>query len=221
MAWARLQPQAQGNRVNGDVQTLAREVTYHPDLKQLLFSPLEEQASLRREVLGTSHNKGISLQQNLTLGPWEGGNQSDAQIYIEIPKGQAQATLYVSVEAHVRIKFYVDFGQKKKIQSKDRAFYEVEVGMLTDDPYPSAKDTLRLFEDEDFLELRLFLDHTITEAYWQGGRVAMTVSSPLTSSTAITLSTDTPNAHLKMQNASVWKMAGAWVSDEDIRLARL
>jgi sucrose-6-phosphate hydrolase SacC (GH32 family) len=217
IAWARLQPATQGSQVNGDVQTLAREVTYHPGLEQLLFSPLKEQAALRGSQLSSVHNKMISIDQSLTLGPFPHGNQSEVQIFINIPN--KQATLYVTVEAEVRIKFYVDFKGFAPTGSSNpkvvpAPFHEVEVGMLTDDPYSSIKDTLRLLDDEEVLELRLFLDHTITEAYWQGGRVAMTASSPLTASTSITLSTDTPGAELQVQNISAWEMGSAWISEQ-------
>ena len=36
--------------------------------------------------------------------------------------------------------------------------HEVEVGLLSEDPYPSFNDTLRLFNNETVLELRLFLE---------------------------------------------------------------
>ena len=37
--WARVPPSS--------TQTLPREVTWHPELQQLVFSPVEEQAALR------------------------------------------------------------------------------------------------------------------------------------------------------------------------------
>ena len=102
-------------------------------------------------------------------------------------------------------------------------YYEVEVGMLSEDPYPSFKDRLRLLHDEESVTLRLFLDHTITEAYWQQGRVAMTVSSPLTpSTTSIALRTNATASgdaeqeqSLVVESATAWSMAPAWISNEE------
>ena len=210
IAWARLQPTAQGQQINGDVQTLAREMTYHPVLKQLVFSPLAKQSSLRGDKLGASRDDIVSIAKPLTLGPWPHGNQSDIIIHVTIPR--RQATLYVSITAAVRVKFYIDF---QNPPSSSTPWTEVEVGMLTDDPYPSIKDTLRLLHNDTSLELRLFLDHEVVEAYWQGGRVAMTVSARLTQSTAITLATDTVGAQLHVSNVTAWEMGSAWVTAEE------
>ena len=214
-AWARVQPAAQGSRVNGDVQTLAREIAYHPTLRQLLFSPLADQAALRQVVLGSEQHKVVTQEASLKLGPWPAGNQSDIQISVKIPN--EAATLYISLQADVRVKFYVNFQpfspsseNARNAENAENDYHVVEVGMLSDDPYPSYKDTLRLLNDESLLELRLLLDHTVTEAYWQGGRVAMTVSSPLTNSTSIALSTDTPKSQLHIESITAWRMGSAW-----------
>ena len=192
------------------MQTLAREVTYHPTLTQLLYYPLEEQASLRRGVLGTARDEDVVVGRGLTLGPWEHGNQSDVVLRVAVP--EQAATLYVSVSAAVRIEFYVDFPGKA---AGTAPWHEAEVGMLTQDPYASIKDTLRLLDDDRVLELRLLLDHTIAEAYWQGGRVAMTVPSPLEPSTSIALRTDTAGARVRVQSVTAWQMGSAWISREE------
>ena len=49
------------------------------------------------------------------------------------------------------------------------AFHEVNVSC------GATKDTLRLLTKETAVEVRVFTDHALTEAYFQQGRVAMTV----------------------------------------------
>eukprot|EP00912_Choanoflagellata_sp_UC4_P000980 UC4_evm2s607 len=215
-AWARLEPDKQGYQINGDVQTIAREVTYHPTLQQLLFSPLEEQASLRQEVLGTAQNKFVSSKQNIDLGPWQYGNQSDILIRFSPPN--KPATLYISISASVHIDFFVKFTYTT-ISSK-RPWWNVEVGVLIDNPYHKITDNLRLVKEDQVVELRLLLDHTVVEAYWQSGRVVMTVPVLLTHSTSLTLSCDTAQSHIFVENVTAWKMGSAWVSKEEILASR-
>eukprot|EP00940_MAST-03C_sp_MAST-3C-sp2_P000798 g798.t1 len=211
-SWARLDPASQGSQINGDVQTLAKEVTYHPLLKQLLFAPLEEQASLRGEVLNTSTPRDtVSTDHSLTFGPWAHGSQSDVVMNVRIPN--QEATLYVSVRAAVRIMFYVNF---RAFDTNSESTHQVEVGMLTEDPYPSVKDTLTLLSNDTSLEIRLIMDRTITEAFFQRGAVAMTIPTPLENATSIELSTDTAGAVLKIYNVSAWRMRSAWVSNEEV-----
>lgn len=209
-SWARLQPAAQGDQINGDVQTLAKQVTYHPVLQRLLFAPLKELAELRGEALSTlTRGHIVTTERNLTLGPWTQGAQSDVVISVRIPN--RQATLYVSVSAAVRIKFYVDF---QAFDASTAPTHQVEVGMLTDDPYPSIKDTLTLLSNDECLEIRLIMDNTVTEAFFQRGAVAMTVPTPLEKMTSVELSTDTAGAAFQVKNASAWRMGSAWISSE-------
>ena len=213
IAWARLEPDNQGSQINGDVQTLAREVTYHPDLQQLLFTPLAEQATLRQGVLGKAEQETITSEASLVLGPWPHGNQSDIVIHVSIPT--EEATLRISIDAEARIEFYVKFNGASSDREIPTSFEEVEVGMLTEEPFENITDTLRLLNDDKVLELRLLLDHTITEAYWQGGRVAMTAASPLTNSTSLSIFTDTADISLEVLNVYAWEMGSAWISNED------
>ena len=192
------------------MQTLAREVTYHPLLKQLVFSPLKEQASLRQKILGSIENVIVTTAKKVELGPFIEANQSDVILRVGIPK--TSATLYITVTALVKIEFYINFVER----DGDNVWTEMEVGMLTEDPYVSIKDTLKMLDSDNTLELRLFLDHEITEAYWQGGRVAMTVPSPLTNATSVILSTDSAGATLNVDNVTIWNMKPAWISKQEL-----
>lgn len=76
-----------------------------------------------------------------------------------------------------------------------------------------VKDTLRLLPDEKTLEVRIFSDATFIEAFFQAGRVAMTVSTVLNEDSRIALTSTAP------VNAAVvaYPMKGIWVSPEEVR----
>ena len=173
ISWAKLYPPKQEQQLNGDVQTVARQVTYHPILRQLLFYPLLALASLRGRVLGSMQGKLVTTDKNLTLGPFVEGNQSDVLVCLRVPANPT--TVCVSVTAEVRIEFYIDFPGALAATNEGEPWSEAEAGLLTVDHHKrhikDIKDTLRLLPGEEVLELRLLLDHAITEAYWAGGRV--------------------------------------------------
>lgn len=76
--WARVPP--------ASTQTLAREVRWHVDLKQLVFSPVEELEDLRGDVLYNSTDLPLSNQIRY-LGNWQSnaGNQSEVLIRFKRP----------------------------------------------------------------------------------------------------------------------------------------
>merc|ERR1712241_1311999 len=55
-----------------------------------------------------------------------------------------------------------------------------------DGPKPTYRtDQLQLLPGERTVTLRVYVDHWFCEAYWQGGRVAMTVITPASEKAAI------------------------------------
>lgn len=73
-------------------------------------------------------------------------------------------------------------------------------------------DQLPLLPDDTHLSLRIFLDGTVAEAYWQGGRVAMTIPSSAVDS--VSISTDAGAAQLI--NATSWSMGSVYTTVEDV-----
>ena len=73
-----------GRRINwgwatvppASTQTLPREVTWHPELQQLVFSPVEEQSSLRENVIGSLNQHRLIPNNTEPMGlPHQLGNQ--------------------------------------------------------------------------------------------------------------------------------------------------
>ena len=71
-----------------DAQSLPREVTWNPELQQLCYAPLAEQAALRSSSLAAPAG-GVLLQPGVphTLGPWPEslGNQSEIVVRFTLP----------------------------------------------------------------------------------------------------------------------------------------
>jgi len=81
-------------QINHGAQTMPREVTWHPELQQLVFSPLEEQAKLRRSPsLASLSNVSLSAGAQQSLGDWSPGvgSQSEVSATFAVP---AKATTF-------------------------------------------------------------------------------------------------------------------------------
>jgi hypothetical protein len=80
---------------------------------------------------------------------------------------------------------------------------------------PTA-DTLALLKHETSLSIRLFIDVTFAEVYFQGGRVAMTITPTLPDSAPLAL---VSTAAVTVQSVETFPMRGIWASPEDVRKA--
>ena len=58
--WAQVPP--------ASTQTMPREVTWHPQLQQLVYSPVDEQANLRGAVMGSIEGKALTANISTSLG---------------------------------------------------------------------------------------------------------------------------------------------------------
>ena len=77
-----------------------------------------------------------------------------------------------------------------------------------------CKGCLRLLPTDDTLELRLFVDQTVAESYYQGGRVAYTSSVrsvDLRADAFISSDTD-----IVVLNATAWEMGNQWISEVEL-----
>lgn len=82
--WAQVPP--------ASTQTLPREVTWHPQLNQLVFSPLPEQSELRAmPALAEMATVGLAADVHKSLGTWADsrGNQSEVTATFPVPARNA------------------------------------------------------------------------------------------------------------------------------------
>ena len=77
-------------------------------------------------------------------------------------------------------------------------------------------DTLRLLPEETSLELRVYADATFLEAYFQQGRIAITVDATMDSSSDIAMYGD----DVTVSDATTYSLRSIWVSEDDVRNAK-
>jgi sucrose-6-phosphate hydrolase SacC (GH32 family) len=178
------------------VQTMPRDITWHPELQQLVYTQVEEQDSLRVKQIGSFSGKpGASSPLGL---PKFVGNQSE--IMVSFSRPNADTTLGVKVMA----------------SGTAGTLFTVEYKHGAD----SAKvggggvfDTLKLLDSDKTIDVRLYVDNTFAEVYFQGGRVAMTVNTPPSDDADVTLSSSTDGV---TATATAWSVSSIWVTPEEV-----
>lgn len=78
------------------------------------------------------------------------------------------------------------------------------------------KDTLRLLPTETTVELRVYTDWTFTEAFFQNGRVAMTIAAGADDSADVSLTSD---ADVTVASATLYPLKSIWTTPDAVRKA--
>jgi beta-fructofuranosidase len=222
-----------------DAQSLPREVTWNPELQQLCYAPLEEQAELRLAPALATPSSPFVLQPDAAphvLGPWPGsvGNQSEVQVTFALPTAATTIGLVVMGGADVESSgtlFFVDFTLPS---SPDDAIVwprTVVVGAMTNRTAatkggnfncgtPGVKcynDTLQLTARDRNITLRAFVDNNVAECYWQDNRVASFVEAPATVEAAVALfSTGNSRVAQTVESVEAWQVGDIWISPEEL-----
>ena len=96
--------------------------------------------------------------------------------------------------------------------SSSSSFYSATVTCTSSTGPISGDDEVPLLHDEGRLTLRLFLDNTIAETYWQDrGAMTMPFNATASSSSALTLEV----AGLRA-NVTTWSVGSIWVTPEEV-----
>jgi len=210
--WARV------NGING-VLTLVRELTWHPDLDQLISFPIVEQKLLRQSELLSFENITVQYNKLWFLSrhwPHAAGAHCEVQVEFALPNHPVFFQLYVMSaenDPSAGTRFYVDYHPPSTINKG--SFYEVEVGALrSKDPYNyHYKASLKLLKSERSVSILVFVDTMFSEAYFQNGRAVFTVESPGTSGTEVII---TSNANTNVVKAQAWILDSMWVSEDSV-----
>merc|ERR1712093_933245 len=147
------------------VQSMPREITWHPELQQLVYSHVEEQDSLRTKIIGSFKGGDCTSPRSLGL-PKYVGNQSEIMVSFSRPTVDATLAVKVMVTGTSGTEFTVDYKQGAS---------SAKVGG------GGVFDTMKLLDSDKTIDMRLYVDNTFAEVYFQGGRVAMTVDTPAVS----------------------------------------
>lgn len=184
-------------------------MTYHPGLKQINYAPVAEMDKLHGKTLSSLTNVKVdtTTPASLTVSA-----SCDIQMTFAVPA--AAATIKVRVGS-TGGSFLFDYTPAPKdvaesVDQKDGTGdpWSVNVG------FGKSTDSLLLLPDDKSLTLRIFLDGPIAEGYWMGGRVAMTVDSPAT--TTAEVSSTSP---VTLTSAIVYSMGDIHSTVEDVLAA--
>lgn len=220
-----------------DAESLPREVTWNPELVQLCYSPLAEQAQLRGSALATpAVPLALEARQPVVVGPWEGsvGNQSEVLATFAIGPSAAETMFGIVVmggkdPATSGTMFFVHYMPPVASAAWP---HSVEVGAITNrtaaasgaDAFTCnapgvvcANDTLQLTSRDTDITLRAFVDNNVAECYWgpQGeeNRVAMMIDAPPTAEASVSLVSD---GRVSVTALSAWQVQSIWVSNEEM-----
>ena len=226
-------------QISNGAQALPRVVTWDNTLQRLLFTPLEEQAALRETTTpltptmtnvevpidGGKHTSG----RGVSLGDWPmgDGNQSEIIVRFAIPK-EVTATFGVgymtSTTGVASMEAYVEFVPPFSSSSP----WEVNVGIRgTNSSKSEAMSRLTLLPGVDTeIEMRIFTDNVMSEVFWMGGRVALTVGLSATAHTqagaflfARADGAGVDAAIVVANKVNAWKVGSMYVTPEEVRNA--
>jgi hypothetical protein len=210
-------------------QSLPRAVTWHPELQQLVYSPLDEQDELRTAKLAVVSNVALAPNQTLPLRlPWGVGRQAEVEVSFTLPSTTARLGVVVMSGTDAAASgtlLYIDYVPPTVEQtamangiSGSGTPYTVSVGArpLSNATAEPVTDTLKLSTSDTSLTIRVYVDHTFSEAYWMSGRVAMTVPTPSTDKAGMAAYASAPAT---LERAEAYSVGSIWVTEEQVRAA--
>ena len=148
--------------VTSGIQTIPRDMTYHPGLKRIVFAPVEEMDEL--------HTKQLAILGSTPLGAGVPAvtlaASSASDLTFEFPVPAAETQFQVTLGGSKAV--FVHFTPRPASAAVDRPWM-VQCGIGK-----TEHDSLPMLSDDTHLTLRIFIDGSVTEAYFMGGRVAIT-----------------------------------------------
>jgi beta-fructofuranosidase len=195
--WAQVPPQS--------TQTLPRVVTFNAVARVLEQAPAEELEALRGPPASsrTAVRLAPGVAADLQVGSGVSRHSETVAVF-QLP--EHNATFGVTVG---NLKCTVSYAPPAG-EAASKPWYAVQVAC------GKVSDTLRLVASETTVEVRVFADATFVEAYFQKGRVAMTVSAKLDANSQIAVESTAP---VTVSDSRVYPMRSIWVSPQEVRSA--
>ena len=216
-SWATTQPAS---------QTLPREVLYDPTLKQLIFRPVEELDLLHAEQPLAHLDAPLAMKPNSTHVFFRGGNgdgnASDVSITIAMPMEAIRFGVRVLGGGNGNegsMSAYIDYVPPTVSSTVYTTRVGIDYSPKPSDDHGATNDNLQLLSSDKFLSLRVFTDRTVVEAYFQGGRVALTAGAFRGARSRGQISFFVSGGPVTIENATAWKMHSIWVDATDVTTA--
>ena len=224
----------------GSTLSLGREVVYNVDLQQLEFAPLEEQKSLRSIQLANVSKTDVLEGWEFMSRGWGPGAGRQIEIVasfslqsiLKAPSmfgvvaltGQQKSNtngvyfyLNITTETINCMRMIASGGEDGKSNTCNIFVGALKQGQRGPSN-PLFSDTLRISPAEDSIELRVFVDQTFHEAYWQNGRVAMTVNNPQQATAlqydGVALRKDF--GEVKLEFLNIFQVDSIWISKTEL-----
>jgi beta-fructofuranosidase len=218
--WARVPPSS--------TQTLPREVTWHPELQQLVYSPLAEQAALRASPALFSQSElaipaGVKTPVQLKL---PSGTGMQCEIYASFPIPTAATTFGIVLFG--KYEAFVSFAPAANgVGDGVSGSWQVQVGVgnlptqlnsssISAGGVPPPGSMLNLLPSDKQIDIRVYYDQTFAEVFFMNGRVAITKT--LAGSAAADHAVFSSVA-ITANNVSAWSVKSIWVDSEDVSAA--
>ena len=192
-------------------QTLPREVTWHPELQQLVHSPLEEQNALRGDVLGKI-SAGTSIRGPQDIIDHKQSKDAGRQAEIRVSFARPAAPARLSVTVMDGREFVVQYDGNTNTTATCSCCPKCYTNNRTS-TYPKMSK-LNLLDTDTTIDMTLYVDHTLIEFYAMNGRVALTTKTGAnkTFNGAIVSSSIATSVE-----ATAWAVNSIWVTPEEVK----
>eukprot|EP01052_Picozoa_sp_SAG31_P033681 SAG31_NODE_3838_length_3832_cov_3.197696_3_plen_415_part_00 len=220
-------PGIQGAQVM--MNSMPREITYDPLLQQLLFFPIEEMAALRSPTTPiAAEPTGTVVSGELPLKLAAGlGSQSETRVSFVMPTEPMRLGLKVMTGGVVpgsAIDLFVTFVPKSS-NASGQAYWTVPHGFNAKNgnrvPGGGMSAPLKLKDSDTTIDIVAWVDHTVVEVFFMGGRGYWTVPltcDALTNNTAAGISVYANvrgGGTATLANATSWSVGSIWAHDVD------
>ena len=201
--------------------TLPRVVTYHPALEQLVTPPLPELASLRLAAAAKSATGSVVVRQPtpLMLGPWPAAKAVEVVTHFAIPSHAVNFSLSLCAAGGTHC---ATASVRCAAALRPAAGGGVRIRGVTVGLGGAGSDELRLLPTDGSIELRLFADAAAVEAYFGGGRVALSsgnIGLPQTFASAklvVDAAPGSDGATVTLLNATAWPLASIYATRDEV-----
>jgi hypothetical protein len=182
-------------RVPSGIQTIPRTMTYDPRFGKIVYTPVEEIKSLRSAV----------PIQSVQHGGWstslKASTASDIEVFFVKPAVATTFNITIAHSTQVYLKYVPGAAT-------------AECGIIASGTI--SKDAVSMLDSDTHVAIRIFIDATVIEAYWQDGRVAMTDVFPSQTESAVAVLLEGGDSSVKLANATSWQMSSIYVTKEEV-----
>ena len=189
--------------VPSGIQTVPRELNYHPGLKRIVWNPTEEVAGLRSPTpIATLPLTPLKADTPVSL---KAAGASDIELFFQKPTKATTLQVQLGMSGSCFLNF---------VPGAETA----DCGFNTTGGHKGkgGQDKLPLLGDETYLSMRILIDSSVGECYWQEGRVAMTVELGADQGDDTSVTITSSGADGAIVNATAWQMNDIHTTVQDV-----